>query len=169
MSDEVKVHSYSSQRTSSQNNSCNALTITRWWYITEDVMGDLKCAHNHAAVTCCRLLSKFKITLELCVGAQFLCTYALYVLGVWAQTVHLPAALCRLLFWTNTCSSVFPQNIFFVRSRVWTKDWVSGEGAGKGRGGWWVMGRGLEEGMMGGSLQGTAGWLTVFMDVSWGG
>lgn len=66
----------------------------------------------------------------------------------------------------NTCSSVFPQICLFcvyVPSRMWTKDWVSGEGAGEGRRGRWVMGGGLDERMMGGSLQGTAGWLAGYV------
>lgn len=46
---------------------------------------------------------------------------------------------------------------------MWTKDWVSGEGAGEGRRGRWVMGGGLDERMMGGSLQGTAGWLAGYV------
>lgn len=47
---------------------------------------------------------------------------------------------------------------------------MSGEGAGEGRRGRWVMGGGLDERMMGGSLQGAAGWLAdwlaMFIDVS---
>lgn len=39
--------------------------------------------------------------------------------------------------WINTCSSVFPQICLFlcVSSRMWTKDWVSGERVlGRGEG-----------------------------------